>query len=119
MKVRFLALLAALVVAGVAATPVAAVTPRAPAGEALGALVAPAPVGLADHLGPGSCGCPPWSMPWGWSPWDAWGGSWWPMGPWWAGMPLWQISALSGGTWPWAPFYWTPQWWTYVALVGR
>lgn len=29
-----------------------------------------------------------------------WGGS--PTTPWWAGMPLSQISAMTGGTWPWA-----------------
>src|SRR5688572_8506214 len=36
---------------------------------------------------------------WGWGGW-----------PWWAGMPLWQVSALSGGTWPWFST-WTPSWW--------
>jgi hypothetical protein len=38
--------------------------------------------------------------------------------PWWAGMPLWAISANSGGTWPWAPWYYTPQWWLAVALAN-
>src|SRR5579884_1992380 len=31
-----------------------------------------------------------------------WGGWGWGGWPWWAGMPLWQISAMTGYTWPWA-----------------
>src|SRR5579884_2960683 len=30
-----------------------------------------------------------------------WGGWGWGGWPWWAGMPLWQISAMTGYTWPW------------------
>ena len=39
-----------------------------------------------------------------------------PFWPWWAGQSLFAISAASGGTWPWAPWYSTPPWWTTAAF---
>lgn len=40
-------------------------------------------------------------------------------GPWWAGMPLAAISASTGFSWPGAPWYWTPQWWTLAAFSNH
>jgi hypothetical protein len=121
MRTRLLAVLGALVVMlAVAVAPAAA----AGAGDTTGhqgidAVLGPGQTVLADHTPSDGCSCswggsPPGMSGWGGSPWGmgfGWGG------PWWAGMPLWTISASSGGTWPWAPWYYTPQWWTAAALM--
>jgi hypothetical protein len=117
MRARLLVVLGVLLLAltlGVA--PAAAAATGQPG---LGAVLGPGQTVLADHTMGDGCGCgwggSPWGMGWGGAPWGmgfGWGG------PWWAGMPLGTISAASGGTWPWAPWYYTPQWWTYVALTN-
>ena len=68
-------------------------------GTGLDSLLAPSSDPSWHWSGLGTCGCP--------TPW-----------PWWAGLPLSTISASTGFTWPWAPFYWTPWWWMFVALSG-
>ncbi|HEY7063002.1 MAG TPA: hypothetical protein VII06_16105 [Chloroflexota bacterium] len=118
MAVRLLAVLGVLVLALTLS-----VAPAAAAGTG-GAADQP---GVATVLGPGQtivadndCGCNRSSSSWGTT--SGWGGS--PvgmgfgMGPWWAGQPLWAISAQTGGTWPFAPWYSSPQWWTYVGLTN-
>ena len=139
MKVRLLVLVAALAGAViVAAAPAAAAGTNGTASQqGLGALLAPAPTGLADDTPDVSYGSSPYgyapATSWGYpglsTPMTGWGStglstpttgfgySGWFGAPWWAGMPLPLITAASGGTWPWAPFYWTPQWWTYAAFV--
>ncbi len=67
------------------------------------ASLATAPVAGADSLLPISSAPAHWWGGWGWGGW-----------PWWAGMPLWQISALTGFTWPWSSGWWWPWysgWW--------
>jgi hypothetical protein len=135
MRVRLLAVLGALALtATVAVVPAAAEATPTASQPSVSALLAPLPIGLADHMDEmhqrhHGCGCgmdmgmgSPWGMgmgsPWGMgmgmgSPWS--GSSWWGR-PWWAGRSLWEITAASGGTWPWAPWYWTPQWWTMAAF---
>ena len=93
---RVLTVLAILTVIAVALAPVSAApafanetVPVAPA-----SLVTTPPEGLDSLLVPGS------DPAWHWLGWGgSWGGGSW---PWWAGMPVWSISALSGGVWPWA-----------------
>ncbi len=79
-------------------------------------------LGRPGVVGYGTAGTSPWSTASALCPTGVSFGGWgYPTGfmsPWWAGMPLPTISANTGGTWPWAPFYWTPQWWTYVALAN-
>lgn len=119
MATRLLVVLGVLVLAlAVAVTPAAAAgTGGATTSQGVGTVLGPGETMLADH----DCGCSSWGgSPWGMG--SGWGGSPWGMGfglgPWWAGMPLGTISASTGGTWPFAPWYYTPQWWTYVALTN-
>ena len=77
------------------------------AGAPSSGLVATPGAGLTSLLPPESrpadwgtgCGCASPTTSWtgGYWPGMSWGNPFW---PWWAGMPIWQISALTGGTWP-------------------
>jgi hypothetical protein len=73
--------------------------------------------GMHCHTGLSSSwsGMSPWGGLSAWGGLGGWGG--WSR-PWWAGMPLGVISASSGGTWPWAPWYYTPMWWYQAALMN-
>lgn len=97
MKVRLLALVVGL---AIAATVTPAPAAAAVAQPAASSVLTPAQTGATEPA--------------------QWGGGYFGYGgPWWAGMPLTTISASTGGTWPWAPYYWTPSWWTLVALSGN
>ncbi|MBX5490696.1 MAG: hypothetical protein IRZ14_06020 [Chloroflexi bacterium] len=50
---------------------------------------------------PSPCNAPIWWVSWSW--------------PWWAFRPIWEISALTGFTWPWWSGWWWP--WPFVSLV--
>ncbi len=117
MRVRLLALCAALAVTTMlAVTPAfAAETGGAASQQSPGALVAPVQSGIGDYWSDGGCGCGMGGFA-GTMPSGGFGYPGWFAGPWWAGMPLGAISASTGFTWPWAPWYWTPQWWTLAAL---
>jgi hypothetical protein len=105
---RVLTLLAVIGVVGVltGSQPVAAFADDGAAAPSSG-LVMTSGAGLASLLPSESrpadwgtgCGCAaPAASGWGPSAGASWGNPFW---PWWAGMPIWQISALTGGTWPW------------------
>jgi hypothetical protein len=126
MRVRLSVLLGVLVLAlGVAAAPAAAAgTGGLTDQTGVGTVLGPGQTIVADRDSDSDCGCRG-----GGSRWDmgsSFGGSPFGMGfgggypgflrPWWAGMPLSLISASTGFTWPFAPWYYTPQWWTLVAL---
>ena len=132
MRTRLLVVLGSLMVMlTVVVAPAAAAGATEPGvPQGVSAVLGPGQTILADHpsgddSGMAGWGGSPWGMSgWGGSTWgtSGWGGSPWGTGfgwggPWWAGMPLWSISAASGGTWPFAPWYYTPQWWTTAAFM--
>jgi hypothetical protein len=122
MRTRLLVVLGSLIVMLTVAVAPAAAAGASELGvpQGVGAVLGPGQTILADHTTSDNSGMSGWGSSslgtsgWGGSPWGmgfGWGG------PWWAGMPLWSISAASGGTWPWAPWYYTPQWWTTAAFM--